>query len=85
MIPWRWDGWMKEAVMGQLGFFDLPDHLKRLSEAGDPLEEMGRVIDFEAFRPTLEAALSYGDGTKGGRPPYDPVVMWTPPLTSRSL
>jgi hypothetical protein len=26
--------------MNQLGFLDLPDHLKRLSEAGDPLEEM---------------------------------------------
>ena len=62
--------------MGQLGFFDLPDHLKRLSEAGDPLEEMAQVIDFEAFRPTLEGALSYGDGAKGGRPPYDPVAMF---------
>jgi hypothetical protein len=61
--------------MGQLGFFDLPDHLERLSEAGDPLEEMARVIDFEAFRPTLEEALAYGDSAKGGRPPYDPVAM----------
>jgi hypothetical protein len=49
---------MMEEAMGQLGFFDLPDHLKRLSEAGDPLEEMAQVIDFEAFRPTLEGALS---------------------------
>lgn len=61
--------------MEQLGFFDLPDHLKRLSEAGDPLEEMERVIDFEAFRPALDAALAYSGGAKGGRPPYDPVVM----------
>lgn len=52
--------------MKQLGFFDLPDHLKRLSEAGDPLEEMARVIDFEAFRPLLESALNYSDGSKGG-------------------
>jgi transposase, IS5 family len=61
--------------MEQLGFFDLPDHLKRLSEAGDPLEEMDRVIDFEAFRPALDAALAYSGGAKGGRPPYDPVMM----------
>jgi hypothetical protein len=66
---------MMEEAMGQLGLFDLPDHLKRLSEAGDPLEEMARVIDFEAFRPTLETALAYGDGATGGRPPYDPVAM----------
>ena len=42
-----------EGCMEQLGFFDLPDHLKRLSEAGDPLEEMDRLIDFEAFRPSM--------------------------------
>lgn len=62
--------------MKQLGFFDLPDHLKRLSEAGDPLEEMARVIDFEAFRPLLDEALGYSDGSKGGRPAYDPVAMF---------
>jgi hypothetical protein len=34
-----------EEAMGQLGFFDLPDHPKRLSEVGDPLEEMAQVIE----------------------------------------
>ena len=48
--------------MKQLGLLDLPEHLKRLSESGDPLEEMARVIDFEAFRPLLEEALAYSDG-----------------------
>lgn len=62
--------------MGPWGFVDLSDHLKRLSEAGDPLEEMARVIDFEVFRPALEEALAYSDGSKGGRPPYDPVAMF---------
>lgn len=62
--------------MKQLGFFDLPDHLRRLSAAGDPLEEMARVIDFEEFRPLLESSLGYSDGSKGGRPPYDPVAMF---------
>lgn len=28
------------------------------------------------FRPVLEKALAYGDGAKGGRPPYDPVTMF---------
>ena len=53
----------------------MSDHLKRLSAYGDPLEQLGLIIDFEAFRPTLTAALAYGDGAKGGRPPYDPVAM----------
>jgi len=48
--------------------------LKRLSAYGDPLEELERIIDFEAFRPTLIAALAYGDGARGGRPPYVPVL-----------
>ena len=43
--------------MKQLGFIDFPDHLKRLSVAGDPLEEMAGVIDFEAFRSLLESTL----------------------------
>ena len=57
--------------MRQAGLFGLSDHLKRLSAYGDPLEELSRIIDFEAFRPELVAALAKGDGAKGGRPPYD--------------
>lgn len=38
---------------------------------------LSKHIDFEFFRPTLEQGL-YGkyDGTKGGRPPFDPVLMF---------
>jgi transposase, IS5 family len=62
--------------MTQIGFFDLPDHLQRLSDAGDPLETLVQAVDFELFRPVLEEALAYSDGAKGGRPPYDPVAMF---------
>lgn len=34
------------------------------------------AFDFELFRPDLEAALSYSDGSRGGRPPFDPVTMF---------
>ena len=61
--------------MRQAGLFGLSDQLKRLSDCGDPLETMSRVVDFEVFRPALEKALAYGDGARGGRPPYDPVAM----------
>ncbi len=43
--------------MNQVVFFDLPEHLKRLSDAGAPLE---------AFRPVLDIAPNYSDGSKGG-------------------
>ena len=46
--------------MRQAGLFGLSDQLKRLSDCGDPLETMGRVVDFEMFRPALEKALAYG-------------------------
>jgi IS5 family transposase len=62
--------------MRQSGLFGLSDQLKRLSDSGDPLETMSGVVDFEVFRPALEKALAYGDGAKGGRPPYDPVAMF---------
>lgn len=61
--------------MKQAGLFGLSDHLKRLSAHGDPLVVLAQVVDFEGFRPTLDAALGYSDGKKGGRPPYDPVTM----------
>jgi len=58
------------------GFFDAEDRLKALSAAGDPLEKLRRVVDFELFRAELDAALARGDRAKGGRPPYDPVLMF---------
>lgn len=35
-----------------------------------------RAVDFELFRPELAQALAYGDGARGGRPPFDPVMMF---------
>jgi len=57
-------------------FFDLSDHLARLSADGDPLEELEVLVDFEALRPVLLKALNYGDGKRGGRPHFDPVAMF---------
>jgi transposase, IS5 family len=63
-------------MAGQPGFFDGDERLKALSAAGDPLERLARVIDFELFRSDLEAVLSRSDRSKGGRPPYDAVLMF---------
>ena len=63
-------------MRGQPGFFDIDDRLKRLSDLGDQLETFRSVVDFEVFRPELNAALSYADRTEGGRPPFDPVLMF---------
>lgn len=39
-------------MAGQPGFFDADEPLKALSAAGDPLEGLRQVVDFELFRPT---------------------------------
>ena len=60
----------------QRGFFDLDERYASLSQAGDPLERLLTVIDFEIFRPELDAALRRSDGSNGGRPPMDAVLMF---------
>ena len=59
-------------MAGQPGFFDLSDRYEALSAAGDPLERLASVVDFEVFRGPLVAALRRSVRGKGGRPPYRP-------------
>ena len=56
--------------------FSLAGHLERLSKDGDPLEVLAGTVEFERFRPLLTKGLGYNDGTKGGRPAFDPVAMF---------
>lgn len=63
-------------MAGQAGFFDLDERYAALSTAGDPLEKLADVVNFEVFRYRLEKALKRSDRRKGGRPPYDSVLMF---------
>ncbi len=63
-------------MIGQPGFFDLSDRYEALSAAGDPLERLSAVVDFDIFRGPLVAALRHSVRSKGGRPPFDPVLMF---------
>ena len=62
-------------MVGQPGFFELEDRLAGLSKAGDPLERLARVVDFEIFRADLDRLLGRSERAKGGRPPSDAVLM----------
>jgi len=62
--------------MDQRSLFGLAEHLEALSKHGDPLEALDRTVDFEYFRGWLVKGLGYGDGSRGGRPPFDPVSMF---------
>jgi transposase, IS5 family len=63
-------------MRGQVGFWDIDERYVRLSEAGDPLEKLNALVPWEVFRKPLAKALKRSDGAKGGRPPYDPVMMF---------
>jgi len=64
------------VIKQEPSLFGMSDHLRSLSESGDPLAVLERTVDFEQFRGLLEAALAYSDGSKGGRPHFDPVAMF---------
>ncbi len=63
-------------MTSQPGFFDLDERYAALSKAGDPLEGLAASVDFEIFRKALVKALKYSNRRRGGRPPYDPVLMF---------
>jgi transposase, IS5 family len=63
-------------MRGQAGFFDVDERLKQLSAKGDSLERLNAVVDFALFRADLEQAVPRSDREKGGRPPFDPVLMF---------
>ena len=61
----------------QKSLFDEENRMKKISEIGDPLELLNKVIDWEMFRSTLNKAVVRKENTrKGGRPSYDVVMMF---------
>ena len=63
-------------MRGQAGFWDIDERYKRLSANGDPLEKLDAVVPWDVFRKPLAKALKRSDGAKGGRPPFDLVMMF---------
>jgi len=63
--------------MGQTGFYDLENRLKSLSDMGDPLEALNRVVPWDDFRSMLRKGLRNKERkSEAGRPPYDEVLMF---------
>jgi IS5 family transposase len=62
---------------GKKGFFDEQFSIDSLSEIGNPLEAIMKVVDFEMFRPILEAKLlNTNKKNNAGARPYDLVMMF---------
>ena len=63
-------------ALGIPSFFDIDERLRELSAKGDDLERIKALVDFEMFRVELEVAVPRADRSKGGRPPFDHVLMF---------
>lgn len=61
--------------MLQSGFFDLSERHALLERLGDPLPKIDRVVDWAALGETLKVLRAGQDRSKGGRPPFDPLLM----------
>jgi IS5 family transposase len=61
---------------GQLGFFDLTHRYDALTQKGDPLEQLAQRIPWPRFRKPLEKSLRRSKRPKGGRPPFDAILMF---------
>lgn len=59
-----------------MGLFDQDFRLEKLTRLGDPLERLARGVDFGLFRDMLSDGLAKLAKGKGGRPPYDYVLMF---------
>jgi IS5 family transposase len=63
--------------MKQIGLYDEKTALDRLSQLGDKLEWLEKVMEWKIFKPLLEMAKPDRSGNgKGGRPPYAVLMMF---------
>src|SRR5271165_7100767 len=62
--------------MKQAGFFDVSKRHAKLLKTRDFLERVHQFVGWEAFRPVLDTALARKPRDKGGRPPFDAVLMF---------
>lgn len=64
-----------------LGFFDIDDKYRKLSQLGDPLEEIARIVDFSIFEDIYHVAFPKRDKPtdknpkNAGRKPIKPSII----------
>ena len=59
----------------KLDLFASATHKHKIEALGDPLQRIGKHIDFAHLTQIIDELLPRGDGSKGGRPPYPTAVM----------
>lgn len=59
----------------QRGFFDEEERREKITSK-DPLEVLSTRVNWEQFRSILEGAFKETESSKGGRPPFDRLMMF---------
>lgn len=70
---------MKYRKTGDGGdLFSIIEHQQKIQSESKGVNKLNAIIDWEEFRKDLEQLLGYSsrDARKGGRPPFDPVLMF---------
>jgi len=62
--------------MMQTGLLDWQIRFRQLDAGGDPLPKLKKLVDWERFRPELEAVRDKQRKSNAGRKPFDVVVMF---------
>ena len=60
----------------QFSFFDKPNRLAKISKLGDTLEKLNSIVNWLIFVPVLERAIPREPQVKGGRPPFETLLMF---------
>lgn len=62
--------------MHQHGLFDIQQRHDRIKQYATMLEQLNSIVDWEAFRPTLETIREKKRKSNAGRKPFDVVFMF---------
>jgi len=60
----------------QYSFFDQTKRLTKISRIGDVLEQLNAIVKWHIFVPILNMAIPREKSEKGGRPPFDNLLMF---------
>ena len=60
----------------QISFFDESSRNEKLTKLGDILEQINAIVKWDIFVPILDNAIPREDSGKGGRPPFNNLLMF---------
>lgn len=60
----------------QFSFFNETERMEKITKLGDPLGQLNGIVNWRIFVPILDRAIPREKSDKGGRPPFDNLLMF---------